>query len=86
MDYRNAVKWYQWDPTKWFIAVCAKLGFATHLRVFPDMELKKSEFTMKLKHLKREQDRLKWPVESGDLPVVDWDACECFPWQYDCAY
>lgn len=20
MDYRNAIKWYQFDPTKWFIA------------------------------------------------------------------
>ncbi|KIP09833.1 hypothetical protein PHLGIDRAFT_28800 [Phlebiopsis gigantea 11061_1 CR5-6] len=73
MDYRNAVKWYQWDPTKWFIAICARLGFASHLRVFPDMEIRKSEFSMRLKHLKREQDRLKWPVESGDLPVVSWD-------------
>jgi len=32
-DYRNAIRWYQYDPTKWFIAFCAKLGLASHLKV-----------------------------------------------------
>ena len=75
MDYRNAVKWYQWDPTKWFIASCAKFGLASHLRVFPEMELQKSELTMRLKKLKREQDALTWPLESAELPVIDWERC-----------
>jgi stearoyl-CoA desaturase (delta-9 desaturase) len=35
MDYRNATKWYQYDPTKWFIRVCQKLGLASHLKVHP---------------------------------------------------
>ena len=33
MDYRNAIKWYQYDPTKWFIYGCQKLGLASHLKV-----------------------------------------------------
>jgi len=33
MDYRNAIKWYQYDPTKWFIWVCQQLGLASHLKV-----------------------------------------------------
>ena len=33
MDYRNAIKWYQYDPTKWFIALCGMLGLASHLKV-----------------------------------------------------
>lgn len=75
MDYRNAIQWYQWDPTKWFIAACAKLGLASHLLVFPGGEIRKSELTMKIKQLKREQDRLEGPSGSEDLPVVDWDTC-----------
>jgi stearoyl-CoA desaturase (delta-9 desaturase) len=35
MDYRNAIKWYQYDPTKWFIWVCQELGLASHLKVQP---------------------------------------------------
>lgn len=33
MDYRNAIKWYQYDPTKWFIWVAHKLNLASHLKV-----------------------------------------------------
>jgi stearoyl-CoA desaturase (delta-9 desaturase) len=31
-DYRNGIRWYQWDPSKWVIALCAKLGLAWDLR------------------------------------------------------
>jgi len=31
-DYRNGVRWYQWDPSKWIIALLEKLGLAWDLR------------------------------------------------------
>lgn len=31
-DYRNGVRWYQWDPSKWLIAVLAMLKMARDLR------------------------------------------------------
>ena len=34
-DFRNAIRWYQYDPTKWFITVCSWLGLASHLKVRP---------------------------------------------------
>ncbi|KAI0092540.1 delta 9-fatty acid desaturase protein [Irpex rosettiformis] len=72
VDYRNAVKWYQWDPTKWFIAGCKKLGLASHLKTFPEGEVQKSVFTMNIKRLKKEQDSIQWPPSFRDLPVIDW--------------
>lgn len=78
MDYRNAIKWYQYDPTKWFIRTCYQVGLASHLRVFPEGEIRKSELTMQLKRLKREQDSLKWPMHSNDLPVISWASCTSF--------
>lgn len=79
MDYRNAIKWYQFDPTKWFIAVCGALGLASHLHVFPENEIRKGALAMQLKKLKKEQDGIRWPVQVDDLPVVGWDKCECSP-------
>ncbi|KAH8102929.1 hypothetical protein BXZ70DRAFT_905605 [Cristinia sonorae] len=73
IDYRNAIKWYQYDPTKWFIAMSAWLGLSSNLQMFPDNEIRKGRLTMSLKKLKNVQDRIKWPVESNHLPVVDWD-------------
>jgi stearoyl-CoA desaturase (delta-9 desaturase) len=31
-DYRNGVRWYHWDPSKWAIAVLARLGLAWELK------------------------------------------------------
>jgi stearoyl-CoA desaturase (Delta-9 desaturase) len=40
-DYRNGIRLYHWDPTKWFIRVAAWLGQATDLR---RMEPEKIDF------------------------------------------
>ena len=31
-DYRNGVRWYHWDPTKWGIAILSRLGLVWDLR------------------------------------------------------
>jgi stearoyl-CoA desaturase (delta-9 desaturase) len=72
MDYRNAIKWYQYDPTKWFIWACQKVGLASHLKVFPDNEVRKGQLTMQLKRLRQTQENLAWPADSNDLPVISW--------------
>jgi len=78
MDYRNAFRWYQYDPTKWFIAGCQYIGLASHLREFPNNEIEKGVLTMKLKELKEIQNSLKWPIASSELPVICWDRCKFF--------
>lgn len=35
-DYRNGVKWWQWDPTKWTIWTLEKLGLVWNLRRVPE--------------------------------------------------
>jgi stearoyl-CoA desaturase (delta-9 desaturase) len=77
MDYRNAFLWYQYDPTKWFIACCAAVGLANNLKRFPSNEIVKGRLAMKLKELKKIQDGLRWPLEAESLPVVSWETCGC---------
>ena len=73
MDFRNAIKWYQYDPTKWFISLMSKFGLASHLKKFPDNEIRKGQYTMKLQQLQEQGDKLNWPKSSNDLPVISWD-------------
>jgi stearoyl-CoA desaturase (delta-9 desaturase) len=75
IDYRNAYHWYQYDPTKWFIALCGKVGLANNLKTFPSNEIAKGQLNMKLKELQQIQDTLQWPPESNELPVVSWETC-----------
>lgn len=74
MDYRNAIKWHQWDPTKWLIFACEKVGLASHLKRFPENEIQKSMLTMQLKKARVLSDRLQWPPDSNELPVVTWES------------
>ncbi|KAK1223257.1 stearoyl-CoA 9-desaturase [Marasmius sp. AFHP31] len=73
MDFRNAIKWYQYDPTKWTIWTLSKLGLTSHLKTFPDNEIRKGVLSMQLKKLKATQDSLTWPTDSNDLPIVTWE-------------
>jgi len=72
-DYRNAIKWYQYDPTRRFIEICKILGLASELKTFPDNEVKKGMHNMKLKALNKEAKTIAWPKTSNDLPVLTWD-------------
>ena len=36
-DYRNGVKWWQFDPTKWLIAGLSYVGLANNLKRVPDL-------------------------------------------------
>ncbi|KAF7303796.1 Acyl-CoA desaturase [Mycena indigotica] len=74
MDYRNAIGWWQYDPTKWFIATCKLIGLASNLRVFPSNEIAKGTLTMKLKELKQLQDTIVWPDTEETLPAFSQEA------------
>ncbi|KAL5498517.1 OLE1_1 [Sanghuangporus vaninii] len=74
MDYRNAIKWYQYDPTKWFIWCMEKLGLASHLKTFPSNEIRKGQLTMELKKLREAQDVISWPRDNSKLPVISYES------------
>jgi stearoyl-CoA desaturase (delta-9 desaturase) len=41
-DYRNGIRWYQWDPTKWMIALCARVGLASDLTRVPAFRIRRA--------------------------------------------
>jgi len=50
-DYRNGVKPWQFDPTKWIIWTLAKLGLASDLRTVPDTRILAAEVKERSKSL-----------------------------------
>ena len=38
-DYRNGIRWFHFDPTKWLIWSLHKLGLAKQLRTVPDYQI-----------------------------------------------
>ena len=41
-DYRNGIRWWQWDPTKWMIALCSRLGLASNLQRVSDFKIQRA--------------------------------------------
>jgi stearoyl-CoA desaturase (Delta-9 desaturase) len=50
-DYRNAIRWWQWDPTKWLIWSLSKVGLAHGLRRTPDVAIQRAVVEMQLRRL-----------------------------------
>ena len=45
-DFRNGVRWYQWDPTKWLITLLGFLGLARDLVKTPESIIEKTRLRM----------------------------------------
>jgi len=54
-DYRNGVRWWQWDPTKWMIAALEPLGLTRRLKRTPSFQIQRALLAMQFK---RAQARL----------------------------
>lgn len=54
-DYRNGIKWYHWDPTKWTIRALSLVGLATKLK-------KISQYDIMMAKIQNEYAKMK---ESG---------------------
>jgi stearoyl-CoA desaturase (delta-9 desaturase) len=57
-DYRNGVKPWQFDPTKWIIWTLGKLGLAENLRTVPDARILSAEVKERSKVILTDADRL----------------------------
>lgn len=64
-DYRNGIKWYDFDPSKWAIALCAKMGWCWDLKFTskPNIELARAKVQLieaqERIHNKSQLDHLK---------------------------
>ncbi len=55
-DYRNGVKWYDFDPSKWLIYGASKIGWAYDLKTIPKPAIEAARASMQLKEA---QSRIK---------------------------
>ncbi len=44
-DYRNGVRWYHWDPSKWMIAVMEKVGLVRDLMRVPEASITRARLS-----------------------------------------
>ncbi|KAH9880153.1 stearoyl-CoA 9-desaturase [Plenodomus biglobosus] len=75
-DYRNAIIWYQYDPTKWLIYAMSQMPFfplSYNLKTFRSNEIEKGRLQQQQKALDGKRSGLDWGVPISQLPVLSWD-------------
>lgn len=63
-DYRNGVKPWQWDPTKWMIWLLTKVGLISGLRRAPAQNIKLAEQRVKLGEQLTSPEEVRWAENS----------------------
>ncbi|MBS0378038.1 MAG: fatty acid desaturase [Proteobacteria bacterium] len=86
-DYRNGVRWWQWDPTKWLIGLLSFFGITRRLKRTPAFQIQKALLAMQFtraqarlakypaethKHLEPLRARLAHEYENFLAAVADW--------------
>ncbi len=65
-DYRNGIRWWQWDPSKWIICSLSWVGITKKLRRTPAVAIQRARLAMQFR---RVEASLK--DKSATLPHVD---------------
>ena len=60
-DYRNGVRWWQWDPTKWLINTLSAMGLADNLKTVPDLWIQRAQLAMQFKRMEAALDKRRAP-------------------------
>ena len=86
-DYRNGVRWWQWDPTKWLIAGLGALGLARRLKRTPVFQIQRALLAMQFtraqarlanfplpgaSHIEQLRTRVAHEYESFLAALADW--------------
>ncbi|PMD25479.1 putative acyl-CoA desaturase [Hyaloscypha hepaticicola] len=72
-DYRNAIEWHQYDPTKWMIWAWKQVGLASNLKTCRRSIIEKGRVQQMQKQLDKKRATLEWGIPIEDLPLVEWD-------------
>ncbi len=65
-DYRNGIRWWHWDPSKWIICSLSWVGITTRLRRTPAVAIHRARLAMQFRRVEASLQR-----RSVSLPHVD---------------
>eukprot|EP00002_Diphylleia_rotans_P003984 TRINITY_DN1285_c0_g1_i3.p1 TRINITY_DN1285_c0_g1~~TRINITY_DN1285_c0_g1_i3.p1 ORF type:complete len:795 (+),score=169.54 TRINITY_DN1285_c0_g1_i3:59-2443(+) len=67
-DYRNGIRFYHYDPTKWLIRLLSYFGLTYNLKRFSNNEILKGQYQIKAKKLEKDRQFLEWGPDVATLP------------------
>lgn len=74
-DYRNGIKWYHWDPTKWVVRGLSYIGWTYRLKKTPPATILRAQIAMDEKRLVAKgvpQERLQLVRDKIETAQAKW--------------
>lgn len=68
-DYRNGIKWYHFDPTKWLISGLQSVGLASDLKRTSDEDILRAQ--LKMEHKRLQDKKLAKGQKQEEVDVVE---------------
>ncbi len=65
-DFRNGIRWFQWDPAKWFIATLRMLGLAHDLRSTPAPQIEQARMQAAVRAVEPQLEHIPAPA-AGEI-------------------
>jgi len=72
-DYRNGIKVYHYDPTKWLIKGLSLFGLTYNLKCMSDEEIEKARLQMQQREVDVQKAKLTYGKKFDNLPNMTWD-------------
>lgn len=69
-DYRNGIRWWQFDPTKWLIASCAQLGLAWNLKRVPEFLVQRAMLERQFAQARENLESCRHPTRLETLQTL----------------
>lgn len=69
-DYRNGIRFFHYDPTKWMISFLNLFGLTYDLQYMSDEEIKKSTVQMAQRRLDQEKAQVMYGKDVNSLPLM----------------
>ncbi|MGX5202422.1 fatty acid desaturase [Aliikangiella sp. IMCC44632] len=70
-DYRNAIKWWQFDPTKWLIKSLSWVGLASNLKKIPEEKIAKAVAVRQLNLAQQKLATLRLPEKDKVIQAIE---------------
>jgi stearoyl-CoA desaturase (Delta-9 desaturase) len=68
-DYRNGIRWWHWDPTKWLIRSLSWVGLTNRLRTTPAVAIERARLDMQFRKVQSRIARTAASTEHRDAIV-----------------
>jgi stearoyl-CoA desaturase (delta-9 desaturase) len=72
-DYRNGIRFFYFDPTKWTIRALSWIGLAHNLTRAPQNEISREQIEMGIKRLRRQLASVDCGPDPAALPEWTWE-------------